>query len=174
MRKLFKLISIFPSFLLITLLISAKTYAICPVCTVAIGAGVGLSRWLGIDDTISGIWIGGLLVSTSLWTANWLRGKKINFKYMTPVILVLMYVLTFIPLHYSKMLTDPYNILWGINKIILGTSIGTILFFLSVFTDRILRKKNDGKVYVPYQKVILPVGYLLLSSLIMYFFFIRR
>ena len=32
--------------------------AICPVCTVAVGAGIGLSRWLGIDDSITGLWIG--------------------------------------------------------------------------------------------------------------------
>jgi len=31
-------------------LISTKVYAICPVCTVAVAGGVGLSRWLGIDD----------------------------------------------------------------------------------------------------------------------------
>jgi hypothetical protein len=72
------------------------------------------------------------------------------------------------------MLTDPYNVMWGINKIILGTTIGTILFFLSILTDKYLRKTNNGKVYVPYQKVILPVSYLLLSSLVMYFFFIRK
>jgi len=35
----------------------------CPVCTIAVTAGVGLSRWLGVDDLISGLWVGGLLVS---------------------------------------------------------------------------------------------------------------
>ncbi len=33
--------------------------AICPICTIAVGAGVGFSRYLGIDDTIAGLWIGG-------------------------------------------------------------------------------------------------------------------
>ncbi|HRZ29924.1 MAG TPA: hypothetical protein P5052_04275 [Candidatus Paceibacterota bacterium] len=29
--------------------------AVCPVCTVAIASGVGLCRYLGIDDLISGL-----------------------------------------------------------------------------------------------------------------------
>ncbi len=31
------------------------TKAVCPVCTVAIASGVGLCRYLGIDDLISGL-----------------------------------------------------------------------------------------------------------------------
>jgi hypothetical protein len=34
--------------------------AICPLCTIAVGAGVGLSRWIGVDDAVTGLWIGGL------------------------------------------------------------------------------------------------------------------
>ena len=40
--------------------------AICPLCVVAVGAGLGLSRWLGVDDVVSSIWIGALLVSMIL------------------------------------------------------------------------------------------------------------
>lgn len=174
MKKLAKLTLTILAVFTTALLTSTKAFAICPVCTIAIGAGVGLSRWLGVDDVITGIWIGGLLVSTSLWTVNWLRSKKVAFKFLTPVTLFLMYFFTFISLHFSKMLTDPYNVMWGVNKIILGTAIGTVLFFLSILTDKYLRKMNNKKVYIPYQKVILPVGYLLLSSLMMYFFFVRR
>ena len=43
------------------LLISSRVaHAVCPVCTVAVGAGLGLAEWLGIDDSISGLWIGAL------------------------------------------------------------------------------------------------------------------
>jgi len=54
--------------------------AVCPVCTVAVGAGLGFSRYLGIDDTISGIWIGGLMVSISFWTIDWMKTKKWNYR----------------------------------------------------------------------------------------------
>jgi len=52
MKKLsIYLLSIFA----ISFLFAEKALAVCPICTVAVGAGVGLSRWLGIDDTIN--WI---------------------------------------------------------------------------------------------------------------------
>lgn len=63
-------------FLLSPLIFTSKAYAICPLCTVAVGAGVGVSRSLGIDDVIVGLWIGGLLVSSSMWLFEWLKGKK--------------------------------------------------------------------------------------------------
>ena len=52
-----------------------SSYAICPICTLAVGAGVGLSRWLGVDDTVTGLWIGGLTVSMILWTIFWADKK---------------------------------------------------------------------------------------------------
>ncbi|PIU03715.1 hypothetical protein COT44_01735 [Candidatus Shapirobacteria bacterium CG08_land_8_20_14_0_20_39_18] len=63
------------------LLSLTNAFAFCPVCTVAVGAGVGLSRWLGINDTITGLWIGGLTVSISAWTLNWLATKNKTFPY---------------------------------------------------------------------------------------------
>ncbi len=46
----------------------------------AVAAGIGLSRWLGIDDTITGLWIGGLIISLAIWTINWIIKKNIYFK----------------------------------------------------------------------------------------------
>jgi len=57
------------------LVFPAKVYAVCPICTVAVGAGLGISRWLGIDDSVTGLWIGGLILSSGLWLADWI-GKK--------------------------------------------------------------------------------------------------
>jgi len=68
------------SVIVISFFFTKKALAVCPICTVVIGAGVGLSRWLGIDDTISGLWIGGLIISMIVWTINWLGKKNIRFK----------------------------------------------------------------------------------------------
>ena len=62
------------------LLMALPAKAVCPVCTVAVVAGLGLSRWLGIDDSVSGLWIGAVTVSISMWTINWLHKKKWHFK----------------------------------------------------------------------------------------------
>ena len=47
--------------------------AVCPVCTVAVGAGLEGARLLGVDDVITGIWAGGLTLSLFFWTAGWLK-----------------------------------------------------------------------------------------------------
>ena len=60
------------------LLFAAPAAAVCPVCTVAVGAGLESARLLGVDDVITGIWAGGLTLSLFFWTAGWL--KKHNVK----------------------------------------------------------------------------------------------
>ena len=37
--------------------------------------GVTLTRWIGIDDSITGVWIAALLGSMSFWFSTWLLIK---------------------------------------------------------------------------------------------------
>ncbi|PIP53314.1 hypothetical protein COX08_01630 [Candidatus Beckwithbacteria bacterium CG23_combo_of_CG06-09_8_20_14_all_34_8] len=151
------------------LLFTTKTYAVCPVCTVAVAAGVGLSRYLGIDDTISGLWIGALLMSSSLWMANWLTRKSWRIPAKTALSILIMYGITLTPLYFTEIIGHPNNRVWGMDKLFLGIFIGTMFFVISVLIDKWLRTKNEGKVFVPYQKVIIPITLLLSSSLILFF-----
>jgi len=142
--------------------------AVCPICTVAVCASVGLSRWLGVDDTITGQWIGGLAVSLIIWTVDYLNKKNIRF-YGRKILTVVFYYLIIIwPLYYFSLVGHPYNRLWGMDKLILGIIIGSIFFSLAVVAEYFLKKKNDGKTYFPFQKVVFPVGFLLIGSLIFY------
>ena len=52
----------------------------CAVCTIAVGSCVGLARWLKIDDRITGIWVGALIVSLIAWAIHYLDKKNIHFK----------------------------------------------------------------------------------------------
>lgn len=146
----------------------AKVYAVCPVCIVAVGAGVGLSRWLGISDLITGLWLGGLLLASSLWTDTFLKKRKIKFALSKLILTILFYFMAFIPLHASKIIGHPLNRIFGIDKLFFGSLFGTFLFCLSVFADKFVRIKNDGKVKFYYQKVIIPVSVLLIVSIIFY------
>jgi hypothetical protein len=146
---------------------SAK--AVCPVCVVAIGSGVGLCRWLGIDDTISGLWIGGLVVSIILWTLDWMNKKNFRFKFRNILIWALYYVLIIWPLFSFNIMGHPLNKVWGMDKLLVGIIAGSIIFLFSVFLNGSLKKKNGGKVYFYYQKVIIPVVLLLIFSFIFYF-----
>lgn len=151
------------------LLSSTTAHAVCPVCTVAVGAGLGLSRYFGIDDSLSGIWVGGLILSTALWTADWLhkRGLKIKIRVINVISVIAFFALTIIPLYYSGIIGHPYNTIYGMDKLLFGTIIGSLVFILGINLDKLARKKY-GKQFFVYQKVVFPVVSLIIITLILY------
>jgi len=144
--------------------------AVCPVCTMGAIAGVGLCRWLGIDDLITGAWIGGLLFSSLLWFWYWLVKKKPAVKNTKIGLLITLvwYGVVIFPLYFTGIIGHPYNEIWGVDKLLFGIAAGTIVFALAVKLNDYLKKKNQGKVYFPYQKVVLPIGFLAVASLVFY------
>lgn len=138
--------------------------AVCPICVVALGAGLGLSRWLGVDDVISSIWIGGLLASLSLWTVIWLKQKGRVFPYYKIIVFLAYYALSLGPLYYYEIIGHPLNKILGIDKIIFGAGVGTVVFFAALWLHNFLKAKNGGKSYFPYQKVAVPFAALLIIS----------
>jgi len=147
--------------------ISARAF--CPVCTIAVGAGLSFTKVLGIDDTISSIWIGGVLLSSSLWLINWLDSKKIRFFMKRKIVYLVMYGLVIIPFMMNKTIGALHNQLWGIDKIVLGMIIGTVGFALGMRVNTILLQKNNNKSHFPFQKVVMPIGVLIFLSLVFFF-----
>jgi len=139
---------------------------VCPVCTIAVAGGVGLCRYLGIDDLISGVWIGALLFSLSLLTIEWLNKRKIKFLFRKPLVFIFWYGLTIFPLMKIGIIGHPQNKFFGIDKLIFGIFSGSVVFLLSILFENYLRKKNQGKVYFKFQKVIIPILFLIILSLI--------
>jgi len=161
-------------------LFPAPVSAVCPVCTVAVAGGLGLSRYLGVDDTISGIWIGGLILSSSLWLIDLLSNKD-YFKYLKKprvilfakyLIIVLMYLLIFVPLAWKDIIGHPFNTFWGVDKLIVGTIVGTLVFLTGMWTDKKVRRIK-GRQLINYQKVVFPIALLTISS-IMFWIMTRR
>ena len=145
-----------------------SAYAICPICTIAVGMGVGLSHWLGIDDTITGLWIGGLTISLILWTIDWFNKKSIHFPGRNFITVVLYYFMVLFPLRQGHILGHPLNVLWGVDKLILGVLFGSVLFILSSVSYFYLKKHNHNRAYFPFQKVVMPVLPLVIFSVIFY------
>lgn len=161
-------------FVFLALLAVPKAQAVCPVCTIAVGAGVGVSRWLGIDDTISGLWIGGLIVSMIMWTLNWLDKKNIRFAGRVILTVLAYYAIVIWPLFWLKIggttiMGHPLNKMWGIDKLLLGIIIGSIAFFLGAVWYDYLKKKNDNRAHFPFQKVAMPIAPLIILSAVFYF-----
>jgi len=143
--------------------------AFCPVCVVAVGAGLELSHYLGIDDVVTGLWIGALLVAISAWTIEWLGKKKIHFKGEVLTIYAGYYLLTIIPLYFAGLMGQAYHTFWGVDKLLLGIIFGSLVFYFGGMWHFRLKRKNNDKVHFPFQKVVIPVGLLLILSIIFYF-----
>ena len=154
------------------LFLPTATFAICPVCTVAIAGGVGLSRWLRVDDTITGLWIGGFLISLTFWTLNWLSKKKIQFFGRNFLVAAIFYIAAIYPLFYSDIIGHPQNQIWGLDKLIVGTIFGTIVTLLTILTYPTIKKINHGRPFFPFQKVVIPIVFLGIMSLV--FFLITK
>jgi len=153
----------------ISTLSAGHALAQCPVCTVGVIAGLGLSRYFGVDDTLSGIWIGGLLMSLSIWTVNWLKSKKWNFKGSITVIALAYYAMVIIPLYTAGLVGHPFNTLWGVDKLMVGVVAGTIIFTIATVAYAYVKNKNGGKAHFPFEKVVFPIGALAILSVIFYF-----
>jgi len=157
---------LFFGFLTLLLFLPKLSQAVCPVCTIAVGAGVGLCRYLGIDDLISGTWIGGLIVSLIFWTIDWLNKKKIHFLFRKILVLVFFYFTIIAPLYWLGIMGHPENKFFGIDKLLFGILAGSPTFLLGVWFDNFLKKENQGKPFFPFQKVVLPILFLFILSLI--------
>jgi hypothetical protein len=155
--------------LIILMLLSFKLVgAVCPLCTVVVGAGVGLSRYLGIDDTITGLWLGALILSSSLWLIDWFEKRKIKFFARDQITIASFYLIVLLPLYFSGLMGNKSNTFLGIDKLLLGSFLGTVIFAKAVFADKYLRKLNNNKALFPYQKVITPIVFLIIASIIVY------
>jgi len=151
-------------------LITKTVYAVCPVCTIAVGAGLGISRALGIDDAVTSVWIGGLILSMSFWFIDWIGKKRkkpltTNYQLLTTAS---MYALTFLPLWYGKYIGRSNNTLWGIDKILFGTFAGSIAFMIGKWADQKVREKKGKQLFV-YQKVVFPILTLIIASVTLHF-----
>jgi len=151
------------------LLFAKSALAVCPVCFVAVSSGVGLCRWLGIEDDVTGLWIGGVIVSLIFWTLDWMKKKNISFAFTKTVVFFSYYVLVVVPLYFLGVMGHPLNKILGIDKLLFGIISGSLIFLFSVWLNEFLKKKNNGKVFFPYQKVVIPVSLLIITSLLFYF-----
>jgi hypothetical protein len=145
--------------------------AVCPVCVIGVSTGLGLARWLKIDDTITGLWIGGLTVGLVMWTIEWFNKKNINFKWRNIIIILSYYLMVLWPLYSIEIIGDQYHTIWGMDKLILTIFIGSAAFLGFEKWYRVMRAKR-GKSLFKYQKIVWAWMPLIILSII--FFFLTR
>jgi|SRR3990170_9014424 len=152
-------------------LILSKVKAHCPLCVAGAGAGLSLSRLLGIDDSITGVWLGAFLGAISFWTETLIKKRFLKGK-SGPKSLVLLRPLLYLGIFLSSLWSFyKFNLvnkhagnIFGIDKLTFGIVSGGILFYLvDMVDDAIIKRK--GKVLFPYQRIIVSLGSILVLSL---------
>ena len=140
--------------------------AVCPICTAAVGLGLEGARRSGVDDLITGLWAGGFIMVLIFWTVKILVKKKVEnwiWYAIAPLawfgVLGAMYMLPSMSYGETTFL--------GVDRFLAGSIMGIVIFYVFEKWNAKLRRQNGGKSYFPFQKVVLPFGSLLVTSLIM-------
>ena len=144
-------------------LFTGNALAHCPLCVAGAAVGVTLTRWVGIDDSITGVWIAALLGSMSFWFYSWLltRFLPVN-KYGTllkPIIYILIFASTLWSFYKFQLIIRMSQI-FGFDKLTFGMLAGGILFYLI----DMIRIKH----YFNYQKIVISLGSMTILSLLTY------
>ena len=149
--------------------VALPAQAICPVCTGAVVVGLAVSRWLGVDDSVTGLWIGAFIVMVSLWTLNWLKKKGIKWPFKKLSVWLVYLAVILGGLYFAKSFGHPLNKLWGVDKLLLGIVLGAGVTYGIIQLYYWLKKRNNGKPHFQFQRTIMALGSLIIVSVIFYF-----
>ena len=143
--------------------------AFCPVCTVAVGAGLEGARVMGVSDVITGLWAGGLMLSLAAWTADYMHrhGVKNRLWYILNYVvyyglLALIYVL---PVGHPTLRFNATT-MWDVDQFMLGAIIGSLVFLGAGKWYERIKARNGGHAWFPFQKVVWPLGALAITTLV--------
>lgn len=160
---------IFLSFFIASLLFFAqKTTAHCPLCVAATGSFVATSRIMGIDDAITGTFVGAFIISTALWTDRMLSKRKIRLPLQPYALSLLFIALTFAGFFIFGFVSGGFATIMGIDRFIFGILAGSMIILFSYEAHNLLRKSNNGKNHLPFQGIVLPMLVLVLFDVLMY------
>jgi len=130
-------------------------YAQCPVCVVTVGGGLLLAKKLGVDYLLASLWISGLNTAIAFWFVTFIKKPQIlKSGLLWSIILVIS---TWVYLLMTKQTLIKGNTIFHLDKTILGLILGWGIWLTGIAVDKLLRKKNKGKVFFYYQKVIIPL-----------------
>lgn len=139
--------------------VAKPVLAHCPLCAAATAGGVAATRFLGVDDTVTGTFIGGFVASTGLWFSNWLtkkRNGKALLQFQGAVFVALSLALTVLTLYLARLLgsPDPTYTMLGVDKLLVGTIAGTAVSLAAFRLHKWIRAVNSNKSFVPFQGII--------------------
>ena len=149
-------------------LFTGEAYAHCPLCVAGAGAGLTFSRVLGIDDAITGVWVGGFLGAVSFWTQRMLAARYDFFlRKLAGFLLYVLIVGTTLLTFYQFDLVGRYLPIFGVDRLTLGILSGASFFYLVDAVDSTIKIRRQKSLF-PYQSVVFSLGGIMVLSLVMY------
>jgi len=140
----------------------------CPLCTGVTIAGVGVTRALGWDDAIIGVFVGGMIVSSALWINNILKKRNVGGHSLLRIsgVILATFVLTILTFYFAGLFGpgNDYRI-FGMEKITFGSISGSIVSLAAFVTSNKIKEKK-GRVLFNYQTLVLTLVALLLNAVL--------
>lgn len=139
-------------------LVPPTIHAHCPLCVVGAGAGLTLTRWIGVDDSITGLWVAALLGAISFWTYTWLARRMGGVKsfWFKPLLYVTIF-LTTIWSFYKFGLVITMEKMYGFDKLTFGIIVGGVSFYLMELLSDLIIKLRQKSLF-PYQRLVFSLG----------------
>lgn len=160
------------------LLFPAKSFAfvplICDLCTIGVVAGLAISRYLGVDDSVVGVWIGAVLVALVVMTNAVLEKKNVRFRFRDEIIALSYVVFTAVSFYFAGVIGIAKNTFFGsdsifADKVLISSVVGAAVLVAASKAYQWLKAKNGGRAHFPFEKVALPVGALAATSFVFHF-----
>ena len=127
-------------------------FAHCPLCTAAVGTGAIVSRFLGLDDTVFGLWVGALVVSSTIAATK--RWKEV-IPHQRAMLSAMAIILTVYGLKLGGVLGDLRYMVFGVDKMVIGMVVGGIVTYIMPRISLLLTLRL--KRGIPYQTIVLTV-----------------
>ncbi|MDP3966421.1 MAG: rhodanese-like domain-containing protein [archaeon] len=146
----------------------------CPLCTIGAGAAAAGAVWLGVSKIVVALFIGGFAMSMGLWMSRII--KKKYFKLQNSLVVIGVFLLTFIPLLpifsaigplYLSFIGD-YGKTYAVNYSLLSGLFGGLVVFSSPSLSKKITEKREGKI-IPFQGILLTLTSLIVIGILLQF-----
>ncbi len=142
----------------------------CMVCTVAIGASLEIARTLGISDDIVGLWAGAMFALLGYWLILWFDKKNWHFAGRNAILMLLsLSSIGFIymgKLHYIPAIIG----IFYMDSFLFAAILGALIYTYSQKFYQFMKSCNHNHAHFPFEKVVLPVALLLLTSVFLTYY----
>ncbi|MCL2629400.1 MAG: hypothetical protein FWD33_01775 [Alphaproteobacteria bacterium] len=148
------------------ILATGPALAVCPLCTATMAGGLYLARQYGIDDMMTGLWVGAFILSISMWIAVKMKRRNIQNPWMYVLALVFPYAFILSIIFLTPGFHQWGNTIIGIDKLVVGVVTGSVLFWLTKLWYFRTKRNNGGHALFPFQKIVVPLVVLGLATFV--------